>query len=147
MATSGARRSLGGAGRRNKGKQGEREVVALLQPVVNEVYVAHGMDPPLLERNLLQSHLGGCDIHGLEWLAVEVKYQEFTGAPPSAWWKQAVEQAGTTKVPVLFYRRSRMDWRVVMHAMLCPGCTAVATVDTSAFLAWFRLALTRELVS
>ena len=61
---------------RNKGKRGEREVVKLLQPVVNEVYESLGLEPPLLERNLMQSHKGGCDLAGLDWLALEVKYQE-----------------------------------------------------------------------
>lgn len=134
--------ALGGAGRRNKGKRGEREIVDLLQPVVNEVYVAHGMDPPLLQRNLLQSDKGGCDVHGLAWIAPEVKFCEtFTLA---AWWSQAERQAGGDKVPVLFYRRSRVDWQVMMRATLAPGCTTVATVSMGAFLTWFRMALTWE---
>lgn len=127
---------------RNKGKNGEREIIALLQPVVNEVYVAHEMEPPRLQRNLLQADLGGCDVHGLDWFAPEVKFHETSYAP--AWWAQAVKQAGSRRVPVLFYRRSRIDWQVRMYVTLCQGCTVAATVDVPAFLKWFRLALTVE---
>lgn len=137
-----AKRTLSGAGRRNKGKSGERQVIALLQPVVNEVYVAHGLKPPLLERNLLQANLGGCDLHGLAWFAPEVKLCETFALP--AWWKQCLTQAGDTRVPVLFYRRNRVDWQVMMHATLRPGCTAVAIVSVAAFLTWFRLTLAWE---
>lgn len=135
-------RSRRARGARNKGKGGEREVIALLQPVVNEVYVAHEMEPPRLQRNLLQADLGGCDMHGLEWFAPEVKFHEANYAP--AWWTQAVRQAGNNRVPVLFYRRSRVDWQVRMYVTLCQGCTVPATVDVEAFLKWFRLALTVE---
>ena len=134
--------ALGGTGRRNKGKRGEREIIDLLQPVVNEVYVAHGEKPPLLQRNLLQSDKGGCDVHGLAWFAPEVKFQETFAL--AAWWQQCEQQAGEDKVPVLFYRRSRVDWLVMMRATLAPGCTTVATVSMAAFLVWFRLTLAKE---
>lgn len=144
VLASTTKRTLTGAGRRNKGKRGEREIINLLQPVVNEVFVAHGLEPPLLQRNLLQSDKGGCDVHGLEFLAAEVKFQETFAIP--AWWQQTLRQAGTTRVPVLFYRRARMrDWQVMMRATLCPGCTVAATVPMEGFLMWFRLALNREL--
>lgn len=95
---------------RNKGKRGEREIIALLQPVVSEVYTAHGLEPPVLKRNTMQSDGGGFDIHGLEWCALEVKRQETLCLP--AWWRQTLRQAGPGTLPVLAYRQSREPWRV-----------------------------------
>lgn len=135
-------RARRGRSARNKGKNGEREIIALLQPVVNQVFVAHEQEPPLLQRNTLQSDKGGCDIHGLEWFAPEVKFQESQAV--NTWWQQTVEQAGARTVPVLFYRRSHGDWQVRMYGTLCHGCTVVVTVDMNAFLIWFRIVLTRE---
>lgn len=76
---------------RNKGQRGEREVVKLLQPIINRVYGSRAVEPPQLERNLMQSHKGGFDIVGLEWMALEVKYQE--SANLNGWWKQTLDQA------------------------------------------------------
>ena len=77
---------------RSKGQRGEREIVALLQAVVNEVYTAYNrkvistteselvqyrtLEVPLLQRNTIQSDRGGYDIVGLDWLAPEVKVPE-----------------------------------------------------------------------
>lgn len=137
---------MGGTKSQNKGKRGEREVIQMLQPVVNNVFELFGEEPPKLQRNTLQADDGGCDIHGLEWMALEVKYQE--GQSIGAWWAQAVRQAGKTKTPILFYRRNNMPWKVRMLGMLgtpSAGLTVPVTVDLEAFLAWFRIKLTQEL--
>lgn len=137
---------MGGTRSQNKGKRGEREVIQMLQPVVNQVFGLFGEDPPKLQRNTLQADEGGCDLHGLEWMALEVKYQE--GQSIGAWWAQAVRQAGKTKTPILFYRRNNMPWKVRMLGMLgtpSAGLTVPVTVDLEAFLAWFRIKLTQEL--
>lgn len=76
---------------RNKGQRGEREVVKLLQPIVDKVYGSLGLTPPVLERNLMQSHKGGFDIAGLHWMALEVKYQETLNV--GMWWNQTLAQA------------------------------------------------------
>lgn len=131
---------------REKGKKGEREVIALLQPVVNNVYEAFAMDAPLLQRNTLQSHVGGCDVAGLPWMALEVKYQE--GLTVASWWDQCVRQAGKDKTPILFYRRNNMKWHVRMLGLLgtpSAGITVPVTVSVEAFIAWFRIRLTKEL--
>lgn len=109
---------MGGLASRNKGKRGEREVVNLLQPVINEVWshFPQAGEPPLLQRNTLQSDRGGFDIVGLDWMAIEVKFQEQLNV--KAWWEQCVRQAGISKVPVLFYRKSRMEWKVRLRVNL-----------------------------
>jgi hypothetical protein len=75
----------------NKGKRAEREIVGLLQPVVNAVYAAAGITPPLLQRNTLQSDRGGYDIVGLDWFAPEVKRCETLSL--RTWWEQCKGQA------------------------------------------------------
>lgn len=138
-----------GRGARNKGKKGERDVISILQPVVTEVYEAHELEPPMLQRNLLQSDKGGCDLHGLEWLALEVKRQEQLNI--NAWWEQTVRQAGTKNEPVLFYRKNNAAWRVMLYGALRVHGThgywrrTVVTIDVADFLVWFRSRLSYEL--
>lgn len=92
---------------RNKGKRAEREIVTLLQGVVNQVYREHGKIPVVLQRNLMQSHKGGADITSLPWMAVEVKHH--ARQQPDAWWRQTLEQA-EGRWPVLAYRGNRTVW-------------------------------------
>lgn len=135
---------MGGLRSRNKGKRGERQVIDLLQPVVNQIYEAHGLEPPTLQRNTLQSDFGGFDITGLEWLALEVKRQEQLNV--AAWWEQTCRQARNCE-PVLFYRRNNGAWTVVMYGYLFAALpiTAVVRVDVDTFLRWFRARLSYEL--
>lgn len=138
---------MSGLRSRNKGKRGEREVVALLQPVVNEVYEIHDLEPVKLKRNTLQSDSGGSDIAGLPWLAIEVKFHS-NNISLNPWWAQTVAQAEQGEEPVLFYRRNNVPWRVKMYGMLGrPGCcyTVPVIVEVPDFLAWFRARLVQEL--
>jgi len=135
---------MGGLTSRNKGKRGEREIIELLQPVVDYAYeslqqrgVACGQ-PPKLQRNSLQSDGGGCDLHNMPHFAIEVKYVEQQNpANIKAWWEQACEQAGDDKQPVLIYRRNHEDWKVMMrgsignHRIKAQPC--VATTDMESF--------------
>lgn len=137
---------MGGVKSRNKGKAGEREVIQLLQPVVNMVYSAFGEEVPRLQRNSLQSDGGGSDIHGLDWMALEVKLHK--DASINAWWAQTVRQAGNRRTPILFYRTDRQPWRVCMLGMLgtpSAGRTCRVTVSVEDFLAWFQIKLSQEL--
>ena len=137
---------MGGLMSRNKGKRGEREIVDLLQPVVNEVYSICNREPPKLKRNTLQSDSGGSDIAGLPWLALEVKYHEQLNI--NSWWRQTVDQAEYGQEPVLFYRRNHGRWQVKMYGMLgMPGCcyTVPVIVEPADFLKWFRARLLQEL--
>lgn len=91
---------------RQKGQRGEREVCKILAEKLGGKY----------KRNLSQTQDGGYDVLGLDGWAIEVKFQETLSI--EKWWKQAVEQSSEDKKPVLFFRKSRTDWRVVV-----PLCT------------------------
>jgi len=139
---------MGGLMSRQKGQRGERDIIKLLQPTVDEVYSSMDLDAPRLQRNTLQSDGGGFDIVGLEWMALEVKRQEKNAV--NAWWAQTIEQAGKDKEPVLVYRfNGERSWRVCLRGYLWDGerlsCHRV-TIDESDFLAWFRRRLTLELL-
>lgn len=137
---------MGGTMSRNKGQRGEREVIKLLQPTISLVYGGAGFDIPALERNLMQSNNGGFDLTGLDWLALEVKYQEQEQV--KAWWLQTVRQAGLKREPVLFYRRNNVKWRVRMFGYLIAGDKRVkcpVDISVEAFLAYFKKRLTNSL--
>lgn len=135
----------------NKGKRAEREVINILQPIVAITYRAANIKPPVLQRNTIQSDDGGCDLVGLEWLALEVKHQETFHL--NDWWQQTVVQAyrgGKQRVPVLWYKKNNVRWRVRM-----PGIVggerdnswhpAVIDIGMEDFLAYFKNKLTHEL--
>ena len=132
-----------------KGKRGEREVIKLMQPVLEEVYSMVGRvdEVPKLKRNLMQSAEGGFDIVGLEWLALEVKFHETEQM--TGWWEQCKRQAGCGQEPVLIHRKSRVAWRVRMFGNLpLPSgqkvkCPVDITVDS--FLIYLRHRLLQEL--
>lgn len=131
----------------DKGKRAEREIVKLLQPVVTKVYQAAGKEVISLERNLMQSHKGGYDIAGLDWLAPEVKHHETLQV--SRWWSQTVMQAGKDRVPVLFYRQSRRAWSVRIRVSLPLAKSRITTpgdISMAAFIIWFERRLTEEVI-
>ena len=141
---------MGGSMSRNKGKRGEREVInAILQPVVNKVCAALSIEPPILQRNTLQSDCGGCDLVGLEWFAPEVKYQETSHL--EQWWRQCVAQAKPHQTPVLFHRCNHAKWRVRMFGHLLVNTETFRRVrcpvdiDLGAFVSYFEERLAYEL--
>ena len=108
---------------RNKGANGEREVLAML---------SERLGIPL-ERNLSQTRNGGADCVQLGRIRLEVKRQERLNI--TAWWKQAEEQAGYVSIPngidtymerglnlipVLAYRQSRKPWTFILDAADIP---------------------------
>lgn len=123
----------------DKGKRAEREVVRMLQPIVDRVYA--GRDVPRMVRNSLQSRMGGADIgeKGFEWIAIEVKHVEQFHL--SAWWEQAKRQATDGRVPVLIYKRNNVAWRVRMFGTLEAGgarITAPVDIAVDVFMLWFE---------
>lgn len=141
---------MGGRMSLNKGKRGEREVVKLLQPIVDKSYslYPHFGEPPRMQRNTLQSDRGGYDIVGLEWMALEVKYQETLNV--NQWWKQTIRQSGADQEPVLIYRQSYKPWTVVIRMHKAIGdktfyCRSVIKVED--FLLYFEHRLFHELKS
>lgn len=135
-----------------KGKRGEREVVTILQSVVNEVCLQHPMAPKLQRTGYMQSDCGGFDIAGLDWLGMEVKRCETEHL--DLWWEQCKRQAKSSAInqrerePVLIHRQNGRKWRVRMFGALVVNSRRVrCPVDISlgAFIVWFRLRLEAEL--
>lgn len=137
---------MSGLRSRNKGKRAEREVVKLIQPVVTEVYQGRGIEVPALERNLMQSHKGGYDVVGLDWLALEVKHHEQMSL--TTWWRQTLNQTQPGQEPVLFYRKNRVPWRVRMMGHLVAGrgrVLAPVDIEVSDFLSYLEVRLVEEM--
>jgi hypothetical protein len=145
--------NMGGTMSQNKGKRGERAVIELLQPVLDELYGAINKSAPILQRNSLQSDQGGFDIAGLSWLAIEVKNCETFQL--DKWWEEAKEQAAKQSkhfhveaTPVLMYKRNHVNFRVRMSGYIPCGERKVRTVVDIAvepFLVWFRERVKQEL--
>jgi len=131
-----------------KGKRGEREVVQLLQPVVTRVYLDAGKEPPTLQRNTIQSHMGGFDLVGLDWLAPEVKRCETLNL--NAWTEQCIGQAKVGQVPVLFFKQNNQKWRVMMHSILVTGGASNfkvwSEIKLDDFLVYFEYKLKHEVL-
>jgi len=119
-------------GARMKGQDGEREVIKLIQPFVQDQ----------LKRNLNQTREGGYDVVGIEWMALEVKRQETLDV--ENWWKQTLKQAGDLKVPVLVYRQNRKAWQVVMWGGV-GGYGCRVTISMWDFIAWLKLELDKRM--
>lgn len=111
---------MGGKFSRDKGQRAERNVIAILQPVVTRVYEALGLAVPELKRNLMQTNGGGFDIAGLDWIAIEVKHHEQLHV--ADWWEQTVKQSKSggniERVPVLFYKSNGLKWHVMMEGLV-----------------------------
>jgi len=122
-------------GARNKGHDGEREMVRLLGAVVEEI-----VGRQMLKRNLNQTRDGGHDIAGLDFLALEVKRQETLDV--ESWWRQTLTQAekagGLT--PVLVYRQNGRKWQVMMLGEVGPIFCRVQ-ISFEDFKRWLRLEL------
>lgn len=143
---------------RNKGQRGEREVVQLLQSVVDKIRGKHNLEPLVLQRNALQAHLGGADLHGLDGFAVEVKFCETECL--NQWWKQCCQQADKIRstahrdavvVPVLFYRATRQAWTVKFRAFVqTPLDVNLIEMDVEVsledFMQWFEDAYEEQTV-
>jgi hypothetical protein len=128
---------------RDKGARGEREIIDLLQPIVDAAYKDAGREPPQLKRaSSMQADGGGCDVYGIDWLALEVKRCETLQL--EAWWRQCMSQAQPDKQPVLIYRQNGRQWRVRLwlHDVVVTTVADIAVVD---FLRYFAEALKRQL--
>lgn len=143
---------------RAKGQRGEREVVGMLQIIVDRVItdinreidleISQGVtvrvekrpDPHQILRNQLQSAVGGSDLVGIDWLAPEIKYQETENL--RSWWDQTVRQTKSGQIGVLIHRANNQKWRVRMVGKLALDdgrhvtCPVDITID--AFLLWFE---------
>ena len=105
---------------RTKGQTGERETMAILNPIVQKVLDKHNIprvdeiDLPF-QRNQNQTAVGGDDLTNPFGLSIEVKRQEALSV--NTWWKQCVTSAARSDgIPILMYRQNRKKWRVRMLA-------------------------------
>lgn len=132
---------------RNKGANGEREVIGMLQPIVDKVYGEARRAAPVLRRNQAQRYEGGYDIEGLPWLALEVKRQENAGMLGS-WWKQCLKGCRERQLPVLLWRVNYGQWNVRFRPLLVVGSKKIrvtANVDIGTFLVYFEERLRMDL--
>lgn len=137
---------MSGMKSKNKGRIGEREIINLLQPIVDEQYKLYSsLQIPLLERNLNQSNKGGYDIIGLDWIALEIKRQETLQL--KQWWAQTIQQAKIYQKPVLLFRQSNKPWQVLIEATIGHGVFIPAQISIDSFLEWFKLKLKDELTN
>jgi hypothetical protein len=130
---------------RDKGGRGEREIINLLQPIVDSVYADYNArqvadrclpTPQLKRTSSMQADGGGCDTHGIDWLALEVKRCETLQI--KQWWAQCLKQAKPEQMPVLVYRQNRKQWRARLYLQLpVMHKYVVADIELSDFVNYF----------
>lgn len=139
---------------RQKGANGERQLAAQLNEIVNALLLKHGLPvpvKPVIRRNQNQSAVGGNDLSNTFGLGIEIKRQE--NLKVEAWWRQCVDAAARNKeFPVLVYRQNNAPWRVVMFiwVQLPAGagdsaCQVRGELKFESFLSWFELWVDRKL--
>jgi hypothetical protein len=136
-----------GRAQRQKGVRGEREVIVMLQPVVDEVCAEVGVPAPRLQRTgTMQADGGGSDIAGLPWLAMEVK--NCATLRVGDWWVQTLRQCGQHQTPALAYKVGRQWFVMCYTTMHAHGqqMTVPAIVEWFDWLPWFRARLVQELL-
>jgi len=134
---------------RQKGAEGERQVIKALEPIVRRLYEKHGLTLPakdIIQRNQNQTAVGGKDLVNTFSLAIEVKRQETLSVP--AWWRQCVAAANRNgEVPVLLYRQNNKAWRCMFYmgaplpasrGAVTSSMTLLAETDWESFLTWFE---------
>lgn len=103
---------MSGRRSRNKGARGEREAIALLQPVIDRVCERTGEIRFELKRDYRQRFEGKrYDLIGLPWFAFEIKRVENLSGM-GGWWRQVMDAADDGQIPVLMYRQNHRKWKV-----------------------------------
>lgn len=132
---------------RQKGAEGERQVLQMLNKIVAEVRAEKGLsifdtrDEPF-QRNQNQSAVGGDDLTNPYSLSIEVKRQEALSV--GSWWKQCIESASRTKgVPILIFKQNRKKWRVCVSNYLYITDSkyigpVMVEIHLDIFKEWFR---------
>lgn len=132
---------------RTKGQAGEREVVHLLNSIIEQVLASMPWDEAVataarscIQRNQNQSAVGGSDLNGVFGMAVEIKRQE--NIQVDTWWAQTIAQAKrNNEHPVLLYRKNHHPWRcVTMGSAPLPGGrmgSMRVQFEQDAFSTWF----------
>ena len=125
---------------RTKGHSAERDVARDLNKIIDDVREQKGRprsenEPVQVQRNQMQSAVGGDDLTGTFDFSIEVKRCETLAI--DKWWQQCVKSAARSgKCPVLLYKQNRKPWRCVMMAyvqapsVFVDGVTKLAKVPT-----------------
>ena len=127
---------------RHKGAGAERDIVKVLNEIIWIVRHIHGLeqypfDCEPVQRNPLQSAIGGADITLPLPLSIEVKRQETLSIP--TWWKQCVRSAGDIEIPILLYKQNRKAWRCCMLGYFpCGQNPYMAEISFNDFKEWFE---------
>lgn len=146
---------------RQKGAEGEREVIRILTPIVKEVMIELEFPAEkvadaekIIQRNQNQSAVGGCDLSNVFGMSIEVKRQEQLAI--GAWWKQCTEAAKrNNEIPVLIFRQNRKPWRIRTYAFLhtpahgggWSSVQAIVEIDEATFKMWFRAWVKAQLLN
>jgi hypothetical protein len=132
----------------NKGKTGEREVADAMNYCIYLAMTELGFPNPdcvkamsTIQRNQIQTAIGGSDLIGCYGLSVEIKRQETLSV--ETWWKQCETSAiRDNAIPVLIYRQNKKPWRVRTYVYIpMPDghqMKAVSEFDWTTFRAWFK---------
>jgi len=132
---------MAGKASRDKGYRGEREALALLQPIVDEVCDELNEVRFELRRDQRQRfEAKHYDLVGIPWLAIEVKRRENIGQI-NTWWRQTLAATREGQTAVLMYRPNNTAWQVRMRVPILAGDTrilATVTVGFETFKVWFR---------
>lgn len=138
---------------RQKGFDAERDIALQMNAVILTVYAELGLPAPakpIVQRNQLQSAVGGCDLTGTFGLAIEVKRQEALSI--NTWWAQCVKSAvDRNEAPVLLFRQSKQKWRCIMFVEVpLPSATRAfiklrAEISFDDYLAYFKHLVMRSM--
>jgi hypothetical protein len=132
----------------NKGKTGEREVANAMNYCIYLAMTELGYPKEeclkgmcTIQRNQIQTAIGGSDLINCYGLSIEVKRQETLSV--NTWWKQCEASAlKDNAIPVLVYRQNKKPWRVRTYTWLpLPDehqMKIVSEMDWDTFRAWFK---------
>jgi hypothetical protein len=133
---------------RAKGQNGEREIADMLNFIIYQVMKECGYTEEqalegmrTVQRNQLQSAVGGNDLTDTFGMSIEIKRQEQLSV--NTWWRQCLDAARKDNLcPVLMYRQNRKAWNVMTYAWLhLPDGKQIAAIvefDIDQFKAWFK---------
>lgn len=152
---------MAGINIRQKGAEGERQVIKILTPII--VDVMRKLNCPdeevekalkMVQRNQNQSAVGGNDLSNTFGLSIEVKRQEALSV--GTWWAQCCAAAErNNELPVLIYRQNNKPWKIRTFAWLTiPSDNGgwayqrtIAEFGLDEFKAWFAAWVRGRIIS
>lgn len=109
---------------RQKGAEGERQVIKMLTPIIIQVmteleFPQEKIDAAtkMVQRNQNQSAVGGNDLSNTFGMSIEVKRQEQLAI--NTWWTQCEAAAlRNNELPVLIFKQNNKPWRFITYGFL-----------------------------